>query len=421
MKEKLKIFDKNKGITLIALVITIVVLLILAGITIGAITGDNGIINKTRQAKEDAEIANEKEIIDTSTVEAMGKNKRGNLEEDEFQSAIAKHTDGKVEVTDIGEEFEVYFTETNRYYMVDKDGNIGEAQEVIKDQYPGDITVGKDGEQLDGSEDHPYEINCIEDLVVLSNITRGKGNYLENGEVKDAEKNVFASKNIILTRTLNFNSSLSYSNLSIGWKYDETEESYIIDENSISNLRELLIDRNGVGFVPISEETGSSQLKFQGNFNGQGFEIQNLYENTKSTGGLFRSIRSGKIENLGLTNVNIIATGGAAGVVNSSEGSKFYNIYVTGNVYSNSRVGGIVQFTTVGAEIINCCNLARIESKQSAGGIIGYSDIYTTINIINCYNAGEVLGNGMDSLYNATSGIIGGAYSNRNKKYYKYM
>ena len=421
MKEKLKIFDKNKGITLIALVITIVVLLILAGITIGAITGDNGIINKTRQAKEDAEIANEKEIIDTSTVEAMGKNKRGNLEEDEFQSAIAKHTDGKVEVTDIGEEFEVYFTETNRYYMVDKDGNIGEAQEVIKDQYPGDITVGKDGEQLDGSEDHPYEINCIEDLVVLSNITRGKGNYLENGEVKDAEKNVFASKNIILTRTLNFNSSLSYSNLSIGWKYDETEESYIIDENSISNLRELLIDRNGVGFVPISEETGSSQLKFQGNFNGQGFEIQNLYENTKSTGGLFRSIRSGKIENLGLTNVNIIATGGAAGVVNSSEGSKFYNIYVTGNVYSNSRVGGIVQFTTGGAEIINCCNLARIESKQSAGGIIGYSDIYTTINIINCYNAGEVLGNGMDSLYNATSGIIGGAYSNRNKKYYKYM
>lgn len=421
MKEKLKIFGKNKGITLIALVITIVVLLILAGITIGAITGDNGIINKTRQAKEDAEIANEKEIIDTSTVEAMGKNKRGNLEEDEFQSAIAKHTDGKVEVTDIGEEFEVYFTETNRYYMVDKDGNIGEAQEVIKDQYPGDITVGKDGEQLDGSEDHPYEINCIEDLVVLSNITRGKGNYLENGEVKDAEKNVFASKNIILTRTLNFNSSLSYSNLSIGWKYDETEESYIIDENSISNLRELLIDRNGVGFVPISEETGSSQLKFQGNFNGQGFEIQNLYENTKSTGGLFRSIRSGKIENLGLTNVNIIATGGAAGVVNSSEGSKFYNIYVTGNVYSNSRVGGIVQFTTGGAEIINCCNLARIESKQSAGGIIGYSDIYTTINIINCYNAGEVLGNGMDSLYNATSGIIGGAYSNRNKKYYKYM
>ena len=34
---------KNKGITLIALVITIIVLLILAGVTIASLSGDNGI------------------------------------------------------------------------------------------------------------------------------------------------------------------------------------------------------------------------------------------------------------------------------------------------------------------------------------------------------------------------------------------
>ena len=34
-------FKKEKGITLIALVVTIVILLILAGISIGALTGDN--------------------------------------------------------------------------------------------------------------------------------------------------------------------------------------------------------------------------------------------------------------------------------------------------------------------------------------------------------------------------------------------
>ena len=44
MLKNIKISRQNKGITLITLVITIIVLLILAGITIGAITGENGIL-----------------------------------------------------------------------------------------------------------------------------------------------------------------------------------------------------------------------------------------------------------------------------------------------------------------------------------------------------------------------------------------
>ncbi len=43
---------KIKGITLIALVITIVVLLILAGVSIAMLTGKNGILNKASTAKE---------------------------------------------------------------------------------------------------------------------------------------------------------------------------------------------------------------------------------------------------------------------------------------------------------------------------------------------------------------------------------
>lgn len=42
---------KNSGITLIALVITIVVLLILAGISISAVLGKNGILDKAKEAK----------------------------------------------------------------------------------------------------------------------------------------------------------------------------------------------------------------------------------------------------------------------------------------------------------------------------------------------------------------------------------
>ena len=43
---------KNKGITLVALVVTIVVLLILAGVSINSVLGENGIIIKEKEAAE---------------------------------------------------------------------------------------------------------------------------------------------------------------------------------------------------------------------------------------------------------------------------------------------------------------------------------------------------------------------------------
>lgn len=42
---------KENGITLVALVVTIVVLLILAGVSISLVLGNNGLINKTKEAK----------------------------------------------------------------------------------------------------------------------------------------------------------------------------------------------------------------------------------------------------------------------------------------------------------------------------------------------------------------------------------
>ena len=184
-KEKM---HKKSGITLISLAVTIIILLILAGITISAITSDNGIIKNAGRAKEEKEIANEKEIIEKATIQAMGNNKYGNIEESELQKRLDKETgEGKTGVADIGEEFEVIFNESNRYYILDKDRNIGEAQEIIKDDNPGDFTIGKSGEELDGSEEKPYEISCIEDLVVLSNIISAVSKFY----------NVYVSGNII--------------------------------------------------------------------------------------------------------------------------------------------------------------------------------------------------------------------------------
>lgn len=58
-----KEFKGNKGITLIALVITIIVLLILAGVTIATLTGENGILKRASQASEENTHAAVKEAI----------------------------------------------------------------------------------------------------------------------------------------------------------------------------------------------------------------------------------------------------------------------------------------------------------------------------------------------------------------------
>ena len=66
---------KERGITLIALVVTIIVLIILAGISINLIFGTNGIINKAKDAKIKTEIASIKEEISLKILDKQTENK----------------------------------------------------------------------------------------------------------------------------------------------------------------------------------------------------------------------------------------------------------------------------------------------------------------------------------------------------------
>ena len=77
-KNSKKIKEKNlnkikhnnmQGITLIALVVTIIVLIILAGVSINLVLGDNGIITKAKYAKEQQEMAQIKEKLEMAIIE----------------------------------------------------------------------------------------------------------------------------------------------------------------------------------------------------------------------------------------------------------------------------------------------------------------------------------------------------------------
>ena len=114
----------EKGITLVALVITIIVLLILAGVTIATLTGDNGILNQANKAKATTEIGEEKDIIGLSVIQATNNN--GTIDEDELQKALNEYSKegnkASIIASDI-ENFTVKF-ESERYYEVNKGGSI---------------------------------------------------------------------------------------------------------------------------------------------------------------------------------------------------------------------------------------------------------------------------------------------------------
>ena len=59
---------KQNGITLVSLVVTIIVLIILAGISINILLGENGIITRAQQAKENTILAQEEEAKQLNTL-----------------------------------------------------------------------------------------------------------------------------------------------------------------------------------------------------------------------------------------------------------------------------------------------------------------------------------------------------------------
>ena len=393
--------NTQKGITLVALVVTIVVLLILASITIGAVTSDNGILRNANDAKEQTEIAEEKEIVDRATIQAMGNNSRGNIVEDELQEQLDKITgSGKTEADDVGEEFEVAFTESKRYYTVDKDGIVTGPQEIVEDKSPGDITKDENGDDLKGDENQPYEIWCIEDLVAFSNMVNGSGIVINNEKPVEINTSTnFYGKTIELRTNLNFKSKYSYAN---------SERTDFGDINGDANDGNTLMNEmtTGTGFRPI----GQDNKPFAGTFYGKGNNIDNIYEKDTSILGFFGQIQNATICDLKISGMVACdeKSEDVGGIVGSMKGGKIKNCIVNVELEGNgNRLGGIVGWASDDLEIINCVNLNTItSSNSSAGGIVGMCEDVIG-GIYNSYNMGEIKVRGSRS-----SGIVGSTNSN---------
>ena len=195
MREKLN-FRNFKGITLIALVITIIVLLILAGVSISMLTGQNGILSQATNAKNQTEIESEKEAISLAYTSAYA-DKQGN---------------GKVTASDMNTEFGkngttaeasgsiiVYFPDTQRYYQVNTTTG---AVTGPSDEKPEENTLvamfNKAQEDNctneDGTCDNPEHLH-IGDYVNYQNPTTGSSKIEPNESGVNATQTYSAANN----------------------------------------------------------------------------------------------------------------------------------------------------------------------------------------------------------------------------------
>ena len=300
---------------------------------------------------------------------------------------------GKYKAIEVGFPENYQEKETIEYFEVEdtnkeetKDDGDSEDEEVPTYEYDENYTL-----------DEVVEVNYIEDL-------------LQTFKVSDTNK----YQNIVvkLQRNLDFNDDNSYKNAS------DTQYGDLNGNGTVETIKEELTNKEGKGMPKIVFESF-------GEFDGQGFEIRNLYINSSESEVSLFSIRNityfGNllIKSLGITG-KINAQNANAVAVFSTMNADIVNCYnkVNINVKNEEKdntvyVGSFLAVNT-GKSVINSYNEGNInisaynDKAYMIGGIIGYN--YSSVYIKNVYNKGNIiLKNGKGNI----GGLIG--YQRLNK------
>ena len=387
----MKFSIKNKysnGITLIALVITIIVLLILAGISIATLTGENGILSRAANAVLKNKEGTAREEVTLAYANAnMKKVQDGNINiMDELQNELME-SDPEAKCLGLEEAMDVYYKE---YKFTLMNGEISGSEKVIitpveqiKDTTPGDISKDGNGNVVSGTESSPYLICSIEDLVAFSDIVSA-------GEIESTDTYVK------LEKSLDFKSAKSYENSARNSLTTYSLNGAVLKNHTYeTNIMTSLTTGTGLEPIDLGNDDG-----FMGTFEGNNKEIQNLFMNYVEENeeyldyGLF-NINDGVIQNLSISG-NIKVT-----LKTPGESTEMYIAAITAENYGT---------------INNCISNTMVEGFLDGGngsyvaGIAGFNRGY----ILNSINKGTVINNGSPKellyTYSSVSGIIGFNY-----------
>ena len=216
------------------------------------------------------------------------------------------------------------------------------------------------------------EINYIEDLVKISERTNNYSCDYSLG---------YKGQTITLKRDLDFEDDNSYKN-PLDTSHGDINKDGVIEGIKI----ELTKKDNNCGFQPISRD--NSSYGFSGTFDGNNKELKNIF--------------IGKYKNSYNSYLGLFGYGAECVI---------RNLTISGELKNVEYAGGFVGQLSYGGKFENCINKCNFNATRGyqLGGIIGYG-YNGTIEIKNCKNYGNVLGN--DDFSGGIVGYISGAYSN---------
>jgi len=162
----------------------------------------------------------------------------------------------------------------------------------------------------------------------------------------------------------------------------------------------------GKGWHPIIGP--ESAPPFTGTFDGQGYEIRDLFINLPGIGyvGLFSIVgEGGRIEDIGVVNANVTSTAYIGSLVGLNDGT-VSNSYSTGSMTGDLWVGGLIGVNS--GTLSNSYSTGSVTGDNGVGGLAGGN--VGTVN--NSYSICSVTGeDGVGGLIGVNSGTLSNSYS----------
>lgn len=358
----------NDGITLIALVITIIVLLILAGVTIATLTGDNGILTRAQEARMKTEEAQSEEETDLSRIESSMNS---------YLNEYDKWDGTSISEPTIEDETDIYiYTCAELKWLSDKVNN---------------------GETFTGYTVH-----------LMNNLDFGAKKENEIWETENNEKIKWIPVGSYNNdSSYRLNATFEGNNHIIKGIYVNSGNNYIGVFGNANTIKNVTIKDS---YIKGAECTGGivGALR-EGTI--ENCKVENIIiVGNRYVGGITGQATGDNILNCS-SSATITGNGYIGGIVGTAINGNIKNSYNTGNVTGSSYVGGIAG--SVKQEITNCYNSGKITSTLSNGGTqsAGIVGSLSGGTCYNCYNTGEVIAPTELTGVSWAGGIIGTCYS----------
>ena len=345
---------KEKGITLIALVVTIIILLILAGVTLNIALSDNGLFNKAKKAADDynqKSIEEELQILFAEKQMENYKNKsKGKADVTELLEE--KLGEGKITQEEI-EKFNEYLEDSEKIRTISNAEDFKKIGKESETEYPIDgIYVQMDNISLGeftpiGTEDAPF-----------TGVFNGNGKKISS---------------LTITATSD--------NAGMFGASEGTIKNVTIENCNITSSKGVfgaIVGKN-LGLIENCEISAGQII-------GTGYYSED--ENAKEKGVIIGSI---------------CGSNGNGGMIKNCK--NFAS--VTG---SYKLVGGICGYN-YGGDIDGCTNIGVVTGPCQVGGIAGDSqgiDENNITSLVNCINKGEIKGQENEMCPGLECGMVGG-------------